>query len=63
LSVEIASASDEKKIRMNEKRFRWLHNEDAMASDKLSEGIRKFNADTRKLEQFARTKVDSMIAA
>jgi len=63
LSVEIARASDEKKIRMNEKKFRWLHNEDAMASDKLSEGIRKFNADTRKLEQFARTKVESMIAA
>jgi transaldolase len=63
LSVEIARASGEKKIRMNEKKFRWLHNEDAMASDKLSEGIRKFNADTRKLEQFARTKVESMIAA
>jgi len=63
LSVEIARASEEKKIRMNEKKFRWLHNEDAMASDKLSEGIRKFNADTRKLEQFARTKVESMIAA
>jgi len=63
LSVESARASDEKKIRMNEKKFRWLHNEDAMASDKLSEGIRKFNADTRKLEQFARTKVESMIAA
>jgi transaldolase len=63
LSVEIARASKEKKIRMNEKKFRWLHNEDAMASDKLSEGIRKFNADTRKLEQFARTKVESMMAA
>ena len=40
-----------------------MHNEDAMATDKLSEGIRKFDADTRKLEQFARTKVDSMLAA
>jgi len=63
LSVESARASDEKKIELDEKTFRWLHNEDAMASDKLSEGIRKFNADTRKLEQFARTKVESMIAA
>jgi transaldolase len=63
LSVETARASDEKKIHPNEKSFRWLHNEDAMASDKLSEGIRKFNADTRKLEQFARTKVESMMAA
>jgi transaldolase len=63
LSAETARASDEKKIHLDEKTFRWLHNEDAMASDKLSEGIRKFNADTRKLEQFARTKVDSMLAA
>jgi transaldolase len=63
LSVETARASDEKRIRMNERAFRWLHNEDAMASDKLSEGIRKFNADTRRLEQFARTKVESLMAA
>ena len=61
LRVETARASDEKQIHLDEKTFRWLHNEDAMASDKLSEGIRKFNADTRKLEQFARTKVESMI--
>jgi len=63
LSAETARAFNEKKIHLDEKNFRWMHNEDAMASDKLSEGIRKFNADTRKLEQFARTKVDSMIAA
>src|SRR6185503_19290668 len=60
LSAETARSSDEKKIHLDEKTFRWLHNEDAMANDKLSEGIRKFNADTRKLEEFARTKVDSM---
>ncbi|XKH59232.1 transaldolase [Halomonas sediminis] len=30
--------------------FRWQMNEDEMASDKLSEGIRKFMADQRKLE-------------
>jgi transaldolase len=63
LSVETARASGEEKIHLDEKIFRWMHNEDAMASDKLSEGIRKFNADTRKLEQFARTKVESLIAA
>jgi transaldolase len=63
LSIETAQSSDEKKIHLDEKTFRWLHNEDAMANDKLSEGIRKFNADTRKLEEFARTKVDSMLAA
>ena len=63
LSAETARASTEEKIHLDEKTFRWLHNEDAMASDKLSEGIRKFNADTRKLEQFARTKVETLLAA
>ena len=61
LSTEAARSSDEEKIQLDEKTFRWLHNEDAMASDKLSEGIRKFNADARKLEQFARAKVEKMI--
>jgi len=61
LSLEAARASEEKQIHMDEKTFRWMHNEDAMASDKLSEGIRKFNADARKLEQFARVRVESMI--
>ncbi|HEV2620920.1 MAG TPA: transaldolase [Frateuria sp.] len=36
---------------MDEARFRWGMNEDAMASDKLSEGIRKFAADQRQLEK------------
>ena len=63
LSVETARGCDEKKVHLDEKTFRWMHNEDAMANDKLSEGIRKFNADARKLEQFARTKVESLMAA
>jgi transaldolase len=41
---------------LDEKAFRWMHNEDAMAVEKLSEGIRKFHADARKLEQFVREK-------
>jgi transaldolase len=53
LSVEKARASDVKKIPMDEKTFRWMHNEDAMATDKLADGIRKFHADARKLEQYA----------
>jgi transaldolase len=63
LDVETARSSDEQQIHLDEKAFRWLHNTDAMANDKLSEGIRKFDADTRKLEEFARTKVDGMLAA
>jgi transaldolase len=57
LSVESARASEATKIHLDEKAFRWMHNEDAMAVEKLSEGIRKFYADARKLEQFARAKV------
>jgi transaldolase len=53
LSVEKAKASDVKKIPMDEKTFRWMHNEDAMATEKLADGIRKFHADARKLEQYA----------
>ena len=44
-------------IKMDEKTFRWMLNEDAMATDKLSEGIRKFNADARKLEKLAQSMV------
>jgi transaldolase len=36
---------------LDEKKFRWLVNENAMATEKLSEGIRIFNADAVKLEQ------------
>lgn len=46
-----AKASSEPRIHLDEKTFRWMHNEDAMAVEKLSEGIRKFNDDGRKLEQ------------
>jgi transaldolase len=54
LSLESARVSDVTKIHLDEKAFRWMHNEDAMAVEKLSEGIRKFHADTRKLEQYVR---------
>jgi transaldolase len=51
LSPETAARSDSPKIQVTEKAFRWMHNEDAMASDKLAEGIRRFDADARKLEK------------
>lgn len=50
LNPETASASDLEKIELDEKTFRFMLNEDAMASEKLSEGIRLFCADTAKLE-------------
>src|SRR5689334_202369 len=51
LSPEMAKAQNVEKIAMDEKTFRWMHNDDAMATDKLAEGIRRFDADARKLEK------------
>jgi transaldolase len=53
LTPELARASSEERVSLDEKAFRWLHNEDPMAVDKLSEGIRRFDADARQLEQWA----------
>lgn len=39
-------------ISIDESHFRWMLNEDAMATEKLAEGIRNFTADTLKLEAF-----------
>jgi transaldolase len=63
LSVEKAKASDAQKIHLDEKTFRWMHNEDAMGTDKLAEGIRKFYADARKLEKYARERVTQKMAS
>jgi transaldolase len=52
LNPEPARDSNVEKLHLDEKTFRWMHNEDAMAVEKLSEGIRKFYADTRKLEEY-----------
>jgi transaldolase len=53
LSPEIAiqDCKDEK-ISLDEQAFRWMLNEDQMATEKLSEGIRKFAADLVKLENY-----------
>jgi transaldolase len=51
LSPEAARRSDVLKVSLDEKAFRWEHNQDAMATDKLAEGIRRFDADARKLEK------------
>jgi transaldolase len=51
LVEESAKNSDLEKISLNEKEFRWMHNEDPMAVDKLAEGIRRFNADMNKLKE------------
>ena len=57
LSPEVAAKSDLQKIHLDEKSFRWLHNEDQMATEKLSEGIRMFAVDTLKLEKVVAEKL------
>ena len=51
LSVAGAESSTVERVDLDESLFRWMHNEDAMATDKLAEGIRLFDADARKLRQ------------
>ena len=52
LSAALARESKLERIDLDEKKFRWLLNENAMATEKLAEGIRIFNADAMKLEEF-----------
>jgi len=46
-----ASAVSIEKVALDEKTFRFMMNEDAMATEKLAEGIRAFCADSGKLKQ------------
>jgi transaldolase len=50
LSADRAGAP-QKKITLDEAQFRWMQNDDAMATEKLAQGIRAFAADQVKLEQ------------
>ena len=52
LTEETAKQCSCEKISLNEKTFRWEMNEDACATEKLAEGIRRFAADTVKLEEY-----------
>jgi len=52
LNPEDSKSMDIEKINIDEASFRWMMNEDAMATEKLSEGIRNFTVDTIKLQQY-----------
>jgi transaldolase len=52
LSPDMARGQDIPKVHMDEKTFRWMLNEDAMATEKLADGIRRFASDLVKLEQY-----------
>jgi transaldolase len=56
LNQEAAQASDLQKMTLNQANFRLTVNNNAMASEKLAEGIRLFCADTVKLEQLIASK-------
>jgi len=45
------------RLQLDEKKFRWLLNENAMATEKTSEGIRLFNADAVKLQEYIKQRV------
>jgi transaldolase len=49
LDAAAARASKVERISLDQPAFRWHHNEDAMATEKLAEGIRVFDADARRL--------------
>lgn len=51
LSPDTAKESDLAKVHLGEKEFRWEHNQDPMAVEKLGQGIRAFAADTVTLEK------------
>ena len=57
LSDAGADTSPDAQVSLNETAFRWELNEDACATEKLAEGIRRFAADTVKLEEFLRSKL------
>jgi transaldolase len=57
LDEAAAKAAKVERLNLDEKTFRFLVNEDAMATEKTSEGIRKFSADIVKLEQLIASKL------
>ncbi len=57
LDLEKAKSVKVDKLELDEKKFRWMLNDTAMAYEKTGEGIRKFAADVLKLEKFVAGKL------
>jgi transaldolase len=57
LDPETAKSAKVEKLELDEKEFRWMLNDNAMAYEKTGEGIRKFAADVVKLEKFVASKL------
>jgi len=58
LDAEASSQMEIQKIQMDENNFRWIMNEDAMATEKLAEGIRNFTKDIVNLEEVVKGKLN-----
>lgn len=54
---ETSTGEPQEKVSLDEKSFRWLQNEDAMATEKLGQGIRAFAVDQGKLEDIVAAKM------
>lgn len=61
LDVHEANQMNLPKVATDEKSFRWAMNDDAMATEKLAEGIRKFTDDTILLENMVISRMKSMV--
>lgn len=59
LDTAKAKEMDIPKVQMTESNFRWMMNEDAMATEKLAEGIRGFAKDIVKLEEIVQAKINA----
>lgn len=59
LDASKSASLDIEKIDMCEKTFRWMMNEDAMATEKLAQGIRNFAIDIVKLEDIIKSKTSN----
>lgn len=57
LDAEVAKGMEIEEMKIDEVTFRWMMNEDAMATEKLAEGIRNFTKDIVKLEEVVKGKL------
>lgn len=60
-AAQLQQPCEEAREVLDEARFRWAHNEDAMATEKLAEGIRAFAADQHRLEQLLSERAGSAV--
>ena len=63
LRMETAQAAPVDKLMLDEKKFRLMFNDDAMATEKLAEGIRLFCADSAKLDALVDAQTDKVLSA